>query len=311
METSLPLDPTDQEVSEYVRSLVDEVDAELRSDRWVILTGTRSGIVRLYAGALLWHCCELLRDIHAAIEGEREMATRILHRAFHEAWMMGLYIQYGGEEAVKAVVADMKATHLAQKRDAADYNAQLKKERKEARRIRRVNKSTEQWNLEHPDLPPRSLLTEVPEPQRPPLDLSIPALDRFGEIEAHSLNVQEVTRRLNRLGKNIEVGGDEHFGVVYTVGYRTLSSIGPHPNLEVIESYVDPGVLGNFVRVESNVRTPSAADLARHLSLQQTAHLSYRVLHPVPGANLPVTLEILARYLSMGGGGDASRVVTS
>jgi hypothetical protein len=112
-------DPTGEEVSSYVRRLVDEVDTELRSDRWVIRSTSRSGYVRLCAGALLWRCCELLKDVHSAIENEREMATRILHRAFHEAWLVGLFVQYGGEDALTTIQADMVATYQAQANDAA------------------------------------------------------------------------------------------------------------------------------------------------------------------------------------------------
>ena len=66
-------DLSEDEVRDYVVRIVAEVDVELRSDRWVILTNSQGGMVRLYAGALLWHCCELLVDIHASMEhGQRD-----------------------------------------------------------------------------------------------------------------------------------------------------------------------------------------------------------------------------------------------
>lgn len=294
-----PNDPSDEEVRQYVSGLIGEVDEELRSDRWVILVASVSGLVRLYAGALLWHCCELLRDIHDAIASEREMAMRILHRAFHEAWLMGLYVQYSGIEATMALESDMKASFQAQANEAALYDQVLATERQSAAQVRERNQQIEAWNRDHPNLVPRDLLPEIPEPSRVAINLAAPALERFADVEAKRLSLPDIISRLNTSAKSIGEG-EEHFGIVYTMGYRTLSSIGPHPNLEVIQAYFDSTLPNNFVRLERQLRTPSAADLTRHVTLQCAAHLSERVLGPVEGANLSVTRQILSRYLSEG-----------
>ena len=227
------------------------------------------------------------------------MAMRLLYRAFHEAWLMGLYVQYGGLEATMAIEADMKASFQAQLDDAVRYDRALKKERKRAAKVREQNEKIAEWNTEHPELPPRNYLPIVPEPKRLPINLAMPILDRFVGIQAKKLSLPDVVSRLNELGESLD-DGNEHFGIVYTMGYRTMSSIGPHPNLEVIQSYFDSTRVTNFVRLERRVRTPSAADLVNQLTLQQAAHLSFRVLGDIPGAVIPVTEEILARYLAAG-----------
>jgi hypothetical protein len=124
----------------------------------------------------------------------------------------------------------------------------------------------------------------------------MPILDRFVNIESEKLSLPDVVSRLNELGESL-ADGNEHFGIVYIMGYRTMSSIGAHPNLEVIQSYFDSTRVTNFVRLERRARTPSAADLVNQLTLQQAAHPSFRVLGDIPGAVIPVTEEILARYL--------------
>ena len=291
-------DPSEVEVRDYVVRIVAEVDAELRSDRWVILSNSQSGMVRLYAGALLWHCCELLADIHTSMEHGREMAMRLLYRAFHEAWLMGLYVQYGGLEATMAIEADMKASFQAQLDDAVRYDRALKKERKRAAKVRKHNEKIAEWNREHPELPRGVTSRSSPSRNASPSTLLCPFSIVLSTSRLRSSVFPTSCRVLNELGESLD-DGDEHFGIVYTMGYRTMSSIGAHPNLEVIQSYFDSTRVTNFVRLERRVRTPSTADLVNQLTLQQVADLSFRVLGDIPGAAIPVTEEILARYLAV------------
>ena len=100
---------TAEELSDGIARLVDEVDGEFATDRWAIVDArTDRAKWRLYDGAALRHYCRLLREMEIAARLDQEFSVRLLHRAHLEAWLTGLYIHYGGIEAVTRVAQDTR-----------------------------------------------------------------------------------------------------------------------------------------------------------------------------------------------------------
>jgi len=293
-------DLSHEEIAAYASRLQSEIDAELRSDRWVLLS-EGPGVIRIHTGAALWHGSELLQDVVSAVEAEREMALRIIGRALLEACLIGFYLHYGGLDAMEAIESDMKATLLAQQHEADRYDAALASEiksvRKWNRKVRKENPGRVKWNEGRSSTQdPLPLLSEKPEPKRPKinLDLSI-QLGRFSETSPGSLTIPTVVHRINELAKE-KAPGEQNFGVIYTIGFRTLSTIGPHTNLQVLQSYFPADWSRNFLRLQASILSPSYADTAENTSLALVALLAKFVLGDVPGASTPVTDEILRRF---------------
>jgi hypothetical protein len=286
------------EYSDLVGRLVSEVDQILRTDSWALLEN-EAGITHALAGAALWHTCVLLQDVNSLAMQRREMALRIVSRAHLEAWLTGLYIHYGEDEALKRMYAEFKKTLETQQQEADDYDRDLKIEIRKANRrnkkTRHDNEGKRKWNEAHPDETPRELLPEIRVPDRPEINLDLSAAIREGvEMEAKSLSVKEMTQALTHLAQE-KAPGEEHFGVLYAIGYRGASTIGTHPNVNVLGSYLRGGEDSHFIRIAEEVHTPSYASTSRYSSLPSTALLAHRVLAR-RGCESQVAIEVLRRF---------------
>lgn len=62
----------------------------------------------LYDGAALRNCCRLLYEIEVAAAAGLELSVRMLGRAHMEAWLVALYIHFGGYEALLRVAQDAR-----------------------------------------------------------------------------------------------------------------------------------------------------------------------------------------------------------
>jgi hypothetical protein len=95
-----PAPPSSAQVAQGAIDLLGEVDEAFSSDRWAILdSGRQHSTWLLYDGAALRHCCRLLYEIEVAAAAGLELPVRMLGRAHMEAWLVGLYIHFGGHEA--------------------------------------------------------------------------------------------------------------------------------------------------------------------------------------------------------------------
>ncbi|MFF2143649.1 hypothetical protein [Kitasatospora sp. NPDC058190] len=162
--------PTQEELSEATSRLLAEIDAAFASDRRAILdTRTPQVTWRLYDGAALRSCAELLRELAAAVDSGLEYAVRSLARSLIEATVFSLYIHFGGYEAVVAVgqVARHSAEGVQNERDR--INQELAASQKDAqRRLRKVrarNADIARRNTSRPDLPPQELIQPPHVPQ--------------------------------------------------------------------------------------------------------------------------------------------------
>lgn len=285
------------EYSRFVDRLIEEVDGLLRTDAWVLMQN-ESGYVHALCGAALWHTCVLLKDLDTLAATRREMALRIVSRAHLEAWLTGLYLHYGESEALDKLEADFKYTLEAQQHEADAYDrelaAEIKRAERKNRKIRRDNDGIRLWNESHPDGPPKPTLDEIKIPTRPAIKLDLhEAIERGPHIVAKSLSVQEMTHALTRLAED-KAPGDEHFGVIYTIGYRGASTIGTHLNVNLLGSYLR-GEDRNFFRIAKRVGTPTYASTSSYSALPATALLAHRILAR-RACESTVAVEVLQRF---------------
>jgi hypothetical protein len=286
--------PTPEELSDGIVRLLAEVDDALASDRWAILDrGTDRVTWLLYDGAALRHCCRLLYELEIAAKTNQEMAARLLARTHLEAWLVALYIHYGGFEAVERVAQDTRYSLEATDNEASHFDQWLTSEqksaRKRARKVEQANSGITHWNEANPDAQAKALLNPPHVPQLRPtgLDLS-DRIAAFGEYEARPLPVSEIVDALTKLGP-VKDFGRESFRPLYLI-YRVLSAIGPHATLNIFDSYLMPGRLIRTAPVPIN---GSIVDTARITALHGTAFLASAVLGD-QGSPTPVADELRA-----------------
>jgi hypothetical protein len=224
-----------------------------------------------YDGAALRHCCRLLYEIEVAAAAALELSVRMLGRAHMEAWLVALYIHFGGYEALLKVAQDARHSLEGIELEARQFDEWLAAEktaaRKSGRKVATTNGGIEQWNEKNPDVPPKPLLDEpyVPQLSSAGLDLSS-LIDGFGPHEAQGLSVSEIVDTLTKWGP--EKGfSRESFRPIYLI-YRTLSAIGTHASMHILDAYFVPG---GFIRVAPMPVNGSASDSVRATSLYGTA----------------------------------------
>lgn len=287
--------PAPEDLSDGIIRLVEEVNDVLTTGRWAILdTGTDRVKWLLYDGAALRHCCRLLYEMEIAVQSGQEFAARLLNRAHLEAWLTGLYIHYGGYEAVARVAQDTRHHLQSAHNEAAEFDKWLAAEKKSARgrarRVERANKRLQQWNEANPQLPAKPLIPPpyIPQLRAVELDLSDRIAD-FGEHEGRQLPVSDIIDLLTKLAP--EKGfGNESFRPIYLI-YRVLSSISVHATLNILDSYFMPD---GFIRIAPEPVNGSIADNARITALHATAFLACAVLGD-QGCSTPVAEELRAR----------------
>ena len=277
-EVPLP-EPTSEQVTQGVADLLDEVESAFASDRWAVLDAAGDHAVwLLYDGAALRHCCRLLYEIEVAAAGGLEFTVRNNGRAHMEAWLVALYIHFGGYDALIRVAQDARHSLEGIALEAKQFDEQLAAEKKAARKsttkVSKANNGIAQWNEAHPEEPAKSLHDEpyVSQLSATALDLT-DLIEGFGEHEAQALTVSEIVDTLTKWGP--EKGfGRESFRPIYLI-YRTMSAIGTHATMHILDSYFVPG---GFVRVAPMPVNGSAANAVRATALYGTAFLASHVL---------------------------------
>jgi hypothetical protein len=149
--------PTSEQVAQGVIDLLGEVDEAFNSDRWAILDSRRQHATwLLYDGAALRHCCRLLYEIEVAATAGLELSVRMLGRAHMEAWLVALYIHFGGYEALLRVAQDARHSLEGIELEARQFDAWLAAEktaaRKSGRKVAKTNGGIAQWNEKNPDV---------------------------------------------------------------------------------------------------------------------------------------------------------------
>jgi hypothetical protein len=272
--------PTTKELSEATGRLVAEIDAAFATDRWAILdTGTPQVKWRVYDGAGLRYCAQLLRELGTAADAGLEYAVRTLARNALEATVLSLYIHFGGHEALTAVAQAAKHSLEGLQEEANQINGKLADDRKQARkRLKRVqarNAHIARRNLARPDLPPTELIPPPYVPQLAPrhLDHVTALIAGFGSLEAKPLSVSQMVDQLSEWAPRRGIG-QESLRPMY-LDYRILSTIGTHASMHVLDELF---IMGHYVRIADR---PAPSDAALQLwdyALYYTSFIAERVL---------------------------------
>ena len=291
--------PSSAELTDGINRLTAEVDSVLSTDRWAILdSGREHAAWLLYDAASLRHCCQLLREIEVAAQSAQELTVRVLGRTHLEAWLVAVYLHFGGYEALTRIAQDSRYQLEMLNQEARQFDTWLattkKATKKRVEKVKAANEGIAHWNVENPDKPAKALHDEpyVPQLSKTGVDLSaqISELDPQG---SQPLPISEIVDTLTKLGP--EKGfGRESFRAIYVL-YRVLSSVAPHPTLNVYDSYFEqPHKPGGFIRVASMPAGNSLADATRITALYSTAFLAGYVLGDA-GCNTPVANELRDR----------------
>lgn len=277
------------------KKLAAEVDAAFRSSRWAV-PETTAGILKLYRGAALRHAIALLKDLLDCAKRDSEVAARILGRAHYEATIVGLYVHHGGMTALEQVGGDYVASLKQWQADMDAYNnslrAALDRAHKRNRSIRRANANRTTFNIANPELPQLELLTEVRVAKQAPLDLDLqPVILAAGDFEPQRLPLRESASRLGRLLR--DANDDTAAGEVsYNIVFRSLSTMGAHTNLWVLDAYIAERhkVL---LRVGDRLGAKSLIPAITRAAVVLTAFLTLTVLaDEADDGNLPTALKI-------------------
>lgn len=174
-----PAPPTSEQVARGVIDLLREVDEAFDSDKWAILDCGREHVTwLLYDGAALRHCCRLLYEIEVAAAACLELSVRLLGRAHLEAWLVALYVHFGGYEALCKVAQDARHRLEGIDLEAKQFDEWLAAEKRAAhksgKKVAKTNRGIAQRNESNPDAPAKPLLDEPYVPRLSPagLDLS-------------------------------------------------------------------------------------------------------------------------------------------
>ncbi|MET8624627.1 hypothetical protein ABZW30_12875 [Kitasatospora sp. NPDC004669] len=271
--------PTREELSEATNRLLAEIDAAFASDRWALLdTRTPQVTWRLYDGAALRYCAELLRELGAAVDGGLEYATRSLARSLIEATVFSLYIHFGGHEAV--VAAGQAVRHSAEgvQAERDRINRKLAASRKDAlRRLRKVrahNANIARRNSSRPDLPPMAMIPPPHVPQLEPsrVDLS-DFIARFGPLQAQALPVSVMIDQLSEWAPTRGLA-QESLRSVY-LDYRRLSMSGTHASTHLLDELFEPG---HYIRIADRPVPNDAGLMLWDVGLYYTAFVAEWVL---------------------------------
>jgi hypothetical protein len=286
--------PTSTQLTANTALLLIEADNALSADRWAIIN-RESTLHRLYDAAALRHVGALLRSIARAALDEDELTVRILGRAHMEAWLTGIYLHFGGRDALQRIAADTLHETTIINNALKEYDEELRKAKSEARRktekTRADNVGKAQWNAQHPDEPPRPLLDQpyIPQQQEIGIDLG-PRIADFTGIQAKSLSLRQIADALTKLGPKHGFAR-ENFTQPYLL-YRLTSGASVHPTLHVYDSYFEQP--GHFFHTTEQPTGHSAIDSTWINALYSTAlHVGW-VLHDA-GQPAPVADELRAR----------------
>lgn len=156
---------------------------------------------------------------------------------------MALCIHFGGYEALLKVGQD--ARHALEGQEFDEWLAAEKRAaRKSAEQVAKANSGLSQWNEANPDAPAKPLLDEpyVPQLSLTGLDLD-ELLGGFDPHKAQGLPVKNIVEALTKVGPDKGLAR-ESFRPICLI-YRTLSAIGPHANMHILDAYFVPG---GFIR---------------------------------------------------------------
>ncbi|MBD0694739.1 hypothetical protein BG452_17270 [Streptomyces sp. CBMA123] len=271
-----------EHLSEATRLILSEIDAAFSTRRWQLLdTGTERVQWLAYNAAALRHCAQLLREIEAAVQSGQELAVRLLGRAHMEAWLVCLYIHFGGYPAVRRLAQAARHGLEGIDQEAKDFDEWLatakKAARKRVRKVERANSGIAKRNESAPDKPPTPPHAIPHVPQLTPTGLDLDAvIASFGELEAQGLPVSEIIDSLSKWAPQMGFG-KENFRPLYLI-YRVMSVSGTHTTKSLLDTYFLPFKPGGFIKVSSAPANGSMIETTFVTAVYSTAYAATNVL---------------------------------
>jgi hypothetical protein len=293
-----------------VRLLRDEVEAAFRRDNWALVPQW-GNLSSAYAGAALSNCVALLVGIdEARLSGEApgarsastEMVVRVVLRSLIEAWIVGHYLVFGGDEALDGLGAIYRSA-VEKSVNAKDaYNAKVKdaasKARRSNRKVAKTNEGLAYWHDLHRDQPPKPLYDEraIPWRRAVDFDLSAALVGAQGDVAAAEMALLAIAERVDQLAD--ERGEVVTAVALYEIAYRVASTFGAHTTLGLLDCYLDHQS-GWLVRIRSELSTPPTAENFVRSALRLTGMLARKVM-AMRGVPAPVAATIEALSLGLG-----------
>ena len=230
-----------EEFVDGLRRVIDEINTGLAAPRWSLDWDKPTMRVELMAAAALRHCEVLTTEMLLACDRQAQYTVRLLGRSMLEAWLSGMYLHYGGADALLAIIGNFEATVRATQKAADEFDKQLAERVKDATRrnvkIDKANAGIECWNEGHRDTP-RPLIPRTVVPTDVPLSLELrSAIAEFEIEDPKKLGVYETVDRIRKVTE--AMGREESYESMYQYGYRSLSYSGAHPTSNVLASYIE------------------------------------------------------------------------
>jgi len=277
-----PVDWSSQLVLEGFR-LVDEVSQRLNSDGWAIVNNSSaSSIEKVYVAAALRHCTSLLEEVITAFADSLEMTLRILGRAHIEAFLYGAYIHFGGIEAIRTLRLSEDTSQKTIHQELVEWDKFLSRTIKHnVTRGKKVSEVRSQIELHRPGGLTAKEREHLAEPHVPRPTFRKEAIAHLGSGIENDESVEfGVFHVVSWLSENGPILGfaTERFDPLYHL-YRAYSSIGPHPNLSVYESYVLRDRKRTFIRTTAKPLRSIAFNVLLD-SVVSTAQLAEWILDP-------------------------------
>ena len=291
--------PNTEELDDLIASVIAESRDAFKSDRWTLLPNDGT-IVAAHAAAGLAHCCVLAEELVVAHARGQEMVGRLLARALFETWIVSYYIQLGGTDALTAIAGDYVYSRTSASVSLARHDEELAQRRKEARRrnrrIDKANRNIATWNDQHPHEPPKPLHQRLLEPVGVAAGVTADEWrSRLPNVTPSRLPLIEIVKRLAPITR--ARGYEETYEAAYHLAYRSLSSLGAHPSLFVLDSYLDNRHgRGLLLRIRAHAEVPSLFAVPnKEMSLLLLCGLSEAVFgaRDVPH---PIAQRVLRRF---------------
>lgn len=263
--------------------LIADISQRLDSDEWVVINNSSaSSIEKVYVAAALRHCASLLEEVISAFNNSAEMTLRILGRSHIEAFLYGAYIHFGGIAAIRMIRMSEDTSQKTMHDELVEWDKFLSRTiKKNTKRGKKVGEVRAQIEIHRPGGLTAKEREQLAEPHVPRPTYRKEAIAHLGRgLETEETVEFGVFHAVSWLSEQGPILGfaTERFDPLYHL-YRAYSSIGPHPNLSVYESYVLRDQKKTFIRTTAKPLKSIAFNVLLD-SVVSTAQLAEWILDP-------------------------------
>lgn len=234
-----------------------------------------------FAMAGLAHCCVLLEELDRARQADNDLVAGLLGRAHLESWLTAAWLFLGGEASHDTLLAayrkEIRKSDEALQRSKDRAEKVVKDARKRQAKVERTNARIRAHNERTGD--DRPLHDDVPIPPvvHIPADLLAGHRATAGSGPETDISFETMAEHLGPMAVSTGIGGG-NWEIVYSLGYRALSSFAAHPSYWLLHQYFEPASW--FNRVRTQVPGDGRAFGVTRIAVGLTAMLAAEVLAP-------------------------------